>query len=53
MRPSHRPDGRSLTDGADGLIIKVNSTFYRWMGQTPEALLGKRVRDLLNVAGIW
>ena len=40
-----------LSLDADGLIIKVNTTFCRWIGQAPEVLLGKRVRDLLNVAG--
>lgn len=40
-----------LSLDADGLIIKVNTTFCRWLGQARQDLLGKRVRDLLNVAG--
>lgn len=40
-----------LSLDAEGLIVKVNATFCRWTGHGPEDLLGKRVRDLLNVAG--
>lgn len=39
---SVRPDGR---------ICKSNSTFSAWIGFTPDELLGKRLHDLLNVAG--
>jgi phosphoserine phosphatase RsbU/P len=39
---SLRPDGR---------IVKVNRTFAVWTGFPVEALLLKRFRDLLNVAG--
>jgi sigma-B regulation protein RsbU (phosphoserine phosphatase) len=39
---SLRPNGR---------IAKVNRTLCKWIGRTPEDILGKRLRDLLNVAG--
>jgi phosphoserine phosphatase RsbU/P len=39
---SLRPDGR---------IAKVNRTLCAWIGRTPEYVLGKRLRDLINVAG--
>jgi sigma-B regulation protein RsbU (phosphoserine phosphatase) len=39
---SLRPDGR---------IIKVNRTLCTWLGKSPDELVGKRLRDLLNVAG--
>jgi len=39
---SLRPDGR---------IAKVNRTFCRWTGYTPEELVGTRLHDLLNIAG--
>jgi sigma-B regulation protein RsbU (phosphoserine phosphatase) len=35
----------------DGRIVKVNKTFCTWLGRTSEELLGKRLRELLNVAG--
>jgi sigma-B regulation protein RsbU (phosphoserine phosphatase) len=37
--------------GPDGRIVRVNSTLCQWLDGTPEDLLGKRLRDLLNVAG--
>ncbi|RYG58194.1 MAG: PAS domain-containing protein, partial [Alphaproteobacteria bacterium] len=40
-----------LSLGADGRIIRVNTTLCNWLGRTPDALIGKRLRDLLNVAG--
>src|SRR3569833_942274 len=40
-----------LTLGPDGTIIKINATLCDWLGRTPDDLLGKRLRDLLNVAG--
>jgi sigma-B regulation protein RsbU (phosphoserine phosphatase) len=39
---SLRPDGR---------IAKANQTFCRWTGYAPNELFGKRLHDLLNVAG--
>lgn len=39
---SLRPDGR---------IVKVNLTFSEWIGLAPGELVGKRLHDLLNVAG--
>ena len=39
---SLRPDGR---------IVKVNKTLATWIGYPAEQLLGKRLRDLLNMAG--
>lgn len=39
---SLRPDGR---------IAKVNQTLCKWIGRSPEDVLGKRLRDLLNIAG--
>ena len=39
---SLRPDGR---------IAKANQTFCRWTGYAPGDLLGKRLHDLLNIAG--
>lgn len=35
----------------DGRIAKVNATLCDWLGRPREAILGKRLRDLLNVAG--
>jgi sigma-B regulation protein RsbU (phosphoserine phosphatase) len=35
----------------DGRVFKVNATFCRWVGFTPEELAGKRLHDLLNIAG--
>jgi phosphoserine phosphatase RsbU/P len=39
---SLRPDGR---------IVKVNQTFCRWTGYAPDELTGKRLHDLLTIAG--
>ena len=39
---SLRPDGR---------IAKVNGTLCRWTGYAPDELIGKRLHDLLNIAG--
>ena len=39
---SLRPDGR---------IAKANQTFCRWTGYAPNELIGRRLHDLLNVAG--
>ena len=39
---SLRPDGR---------IVKVNLTFAKWIGFSPAELVGKRLHDLLNIAG--
>ena len=35
----------------DGRIMRSNRTFSTWIGIPPEQLVGKRLRDLLNVAG--
>ncbi|HEV2503757.1 MAG TPA: PAS domain-containing sensor histidine kinase [Mesorhizobium sp.] len=37
--------------GTDGRILKSNRTFSTWTGYEQQALIGKRLRDLLNVAG--
>ncbi len=34
-----------------GLIVKSNATLSSWLGVPAEQLVGKRLRDLLNVAG--
>jgi sigma-B regulation protein RsbU (phosphoserine phosphatase) len=36
---------------ADGRIAKANRTFCSWTGYALEELIGKRVHDLLNIAG--
>jgi sigma-B regulation protein RsbU (phosphoserine phosphatase) len=35
----------------DGSIFKVNGTFSKWIGFTPEQLVGKRFHEFLNIAG--
>ncbi|MBN9562529.1 MAG: PAS domain-containing sensor histidine kinase [Alphaproteobacteria bacterium] len=35
----------------DGRIFKVNLTFAKWIGFTPDELVGRRLHDLLNIAG--
>jgi sigma-B regulation protein RsbU (phosphoserine phosphatase) len=40
-----------LSLGADGRIVKVNQTFCRWTGYGSNELVGKRLHDVLNVAG--
>lgn len=40
-----------LSLGQDGHIIRVNATLCNWLGKSPDELVGKRLRDLLNVAG--
>ena len=37
--------------GPDGRIVKSNATLSAWIGFAPEELCGKRLRDLLNIAG--
>lgn len=39
---SIRPNGR---------VAKVNRTLCRWLGKSADEIIGKRLRDLLNVAG--
>ena len=34
-----------------GRIFKVNKTLCNWVGYAPEHLVGKRLGDLLNIAG--
>lgn len=46
----HAPCGY-LSIRPDGRIFKVNLTFANWTGYLPEQLAGKRLHDLLNVAG--
>ncbi len=46
----HAPCGY-LSLNPEGRIVKVNATFCAWTGRSPEDLKGKRLRDLLNVAG--
>jgi len=40
-----------LSMSPEGHIVKVNATFCSWIGRPPEDVVGKRLRDLLNVAG--
>ena len=40
-----------LSIQTDGRIFKVNRTFSTWIGFPSDELLGKRLHDLLNVAG--
>ena len=37
--------------GVDGRIVKSNLTLSSWLGFSPDEIKGKRLRDLLNVAG--
>ncbi|MBX3574456.1 MAG: PAS domain-containing sensor histidine kinase [Mesorhizobium sp.] len=46
----HAPCGY-LSLGPDGRIVRVNTTLCDWLGRMPSDLIGKRLRDLLNVAG--
>jgi sigma-B regulation protein RsbU (phosphoserine phosphatase) len=58
-RPS--PEGDTLLDSAacalmqtsdDGMFLRVNRTFCRWLGLEPAALVGKRrLQDLLTMGG--
>jgi PAS domain S-box-containing protein len=36
---------------SDGTIVRVNQTFLRWTGHSREAVIGKRLRDFLPIAG--
>ncbi|MHB8286429.1 MAG: PAS domain-containing sensor histidine kinase [Caulobacteraceae bacterium] len=40
-----------LVLSADGAITRSNATFSRWMGMAAGDLVGKRLRDLLSIAG--
>jgi len=40
-----------LSLGPDGRIVKVNTTLCTWLQRSPDEFVGKRLRDLLNVAG--
>ena len=40
-----------LSLGADGRIVKSNRTLSAWIGYGAEELIGKRLHELLNVAG--
>lgn len=40
-----------LSMAPDGRIRKSNATLSRWIGFTPEALIGKRLRELLTMPG--
>lgn len=40
-----------LSLGIDGRIVKSNRTLSTWIGYEPEQLIGKRLRELLNIAG--
>jgi len=40
-----------LSIQTDGRIFKTNATFSRWIGFAPDELVGKRLHELLNVAG--
>ena len=35
----------------DGHIVKANQTFCRWTGYAPDELIGRRLHDILNIAG--
>lgn len=38
-----------LSTAADGRLVKVNATFARWVGFEAEALIGRKLRDLLSL----
>jgi sigma-B regulation protein RsbU (phosphoserine phosphatase) len=40
-----------LSLGADGRIVKSNLTLSTWIGIAREELIGKRLRDILNISG--
>lgn len=40
-----------LSLGPDGRIVKSNLTLSNWIGFSREELLGRRLRDILNVSG--
>ena len=40
-----------LSLGADGRIVKSNLTLSTWIGYRSEDLIGKRLHELLNIAG--
>ena len=40
-----------LSLSPDGRIIRVNATLCTWLGHAPDDLTGRRLRELLNVAG--
>lgn len=40
-----------LSLGPDGRIVKSNRTLSSWLGIAPGDLIGKRLRDLLSIAG--
>lgn len=47
----HAACGLLVTDG-DGLILRANDTFSRWLGVDAQALVGRRrLQDLLTVGG--
>ncbi|HEX6433648.1 MAG TPA: PAS domain S-box protein [Gemmatimonadales bacterium] len=46
----HAPCGY-LSALADGTIVRVNQTFLNWTGHSREAVIGKRLRDFLPLAG--
>jgi len=47
----HAPCGLLVTNG-DGLLLRVNSTFCRWLAVDVDALVGRRrLQDLLTVGG--
>ncbi|WP_051540984.1 PAS domain-containing sensor histidine kinase [Ahrensia sp. 13_GOM-1096m] len=46
----HAPCGY-LTLAPNGLIVNVNHTFCTWSGYEKDDVLGKKLRDLLNVVG--
>ena len=41
-----------MQTGADGTFVRANRTFCSWIGQPPEALVGRRrFQDLLTMGG--
>jgi phosphoserine phosphatase RsbU/P len=40
-----------LSLGADGRIVKSNRTLSSWIGYGPDYLIGRRLRELLTIAG--
>jgi sigma-B regulation protein RsbU (phosphoserine phosphatase) len=40
-----------LSIGADGRIAKVNRTLCKWLDKSSDEIVGKRLRELLNIAG--
>jgi PAS domain S-box-containing protein len=40
-----------ISSSTDGTIVRVNQTFLNWTGHSREAVVGRRLRDFLPLAG--